>query len=111
MNLCISNHEYELLSFYELEEKYQKRAKRAFDWIEGIEGSSGYFIYKKEVYNLGSFMRHHELLTDEKSGKKFYAHGIYSWSAFNGLAVEFVDRDSAVKVAYYNLIGGHYGNL
>ena len=101
MTLVTSNHKYELLSFFELEEKYQRKALKEFDWIEDIEESFGFFIYKKEVYNLGSFMRHHEFLTDAVAGKKFYAHGVDSWSAFSGLAVEFVDRDSAVKVAYY----------
>ena len=101
MNLCISTHSYELMSFCELSEKQQAESRRAFDWVENIEESYGYFVYKKSVYNLGSFMRHNDVLTDEKTGKKFYAHGIYSWSAFNGLAVAFVDRDSAVKVAYY----------
>ena len=101
MTLCISTHKYEILAFCELAEKYQRKALREFDWIEDIEESYGYFIYKKEVYNLGSFMRHNDFLKDEKSGKKFYAHGVYCWSAFSGLAIEFVDRDSAVRVAYY----------
>ncbi len=101
MTVVTSNHVYELLSFFELEEKYQRKARKEFDWIEDIEESSGYFIYKKELYNLGSFMRHNDFLTDEKTGKKFNAHGLYGWSYFNGLALEFVDRDSAVKVAYY----------
>jgi len=101
MNVVISNHKYELLSFFELEEKYQRKARKEFDWVEDIESSHGYFVYKKELYNLCSFMRYKDALIDEKSGKKFCADGIYSWSAFNGLAVEFVDNDSAVKVAYY----------
>ena len=46
-------------------------------------------------------MRYKDALIDEKSGKKFCADGIYSLGYFNGLAVEFVDSDSAVKVAYY----------
>jgi hypothetical protein len=101
MTVVTSNHKYDILSFCELTEKQQEKARKKFDWIEDIEDSYGYFVFKKEVYNLGSFMRHKDFLTDEKSGKKFYAHGIYSWGYFNGLAVEFVDRDSAVKVAYY----------
>ena len=101
MNLCISNHVYEILSFYELEEKYQKKARKEFDWIEDLEDSYGFFVYKKEVYNLDSFMRYNEFLTDEKTGKKFNAHGLYGWSYFNGLALEFVHNDSAIKVAYY----------
>ena len=101
MNLCISTHKYEILSFCELTEKQQAESRRAFDWVEDIESSHGYFIYKKALYNLGSFMRHNDVLTDEKTGKKFYAHGIYNWSAFNGLALEFVHNDSAIKVAYY----------
>ena len=100
MNIVTNNHKYELLSFFELDEKYQRKARKEFDWVEDIEESS-YFIYKKELYNLGSFMRYKDALIDEKSGKKFYAHGVYSWSAFNGLAVEFVDGDEAVKIAYY----------
>jgi hypothetical protein len=100
MNVVTNNHKYEILSFCDLDEKYQRKARIEFDWIDDIEESSGYFIYKKELYNLGSFIRHNDFLTDEKSGKKFYAHGIYSWSAFNGLAIEFVDRDEAVKIAY-----------
>ena len=101
MTLVTSNHTYELLSFYELEEKYQKKARKDFDWIEDIESYYGFFVYKKELYNLDSFMYHNDFLTDEKTGKKFYAHGIYNWSAFNGLALEFVDNNEAVKVAYY----------
>ena len=101
MNVVTSNHKYELLSFFELEEKYQRKDRKEFDWIKDIEDSYGYFVYKKEVYNLGSFMRYNDFLIDEKSGKKFCAHGIYNWSAFNGLAIEFVDRDEAVKIAYY----------
>ncbi len=101
MTLCTSNHVYELVSFYELEEKHQKKARKEFDWIEDLEESYGFFVYKKEVYNLGSFMRHNEFLTDEKTGKKFNAHGIYNWSYFNGLALEFVNREQAVKIAYY----------
>lgn len=101
MTVVTSNHVYNLLSFFELEEKYQRKALREFDWIEDIEESSGYFIYKKEVYNLYSFMRYKDALIDEKSGKKFCADGIYNWSAFNGLAIEFIDRDEAVKIAYY----------
>ena len=101
MTVVTSNHKYELLSFFELEEKYQRKARKEFDWVEDIESSHGYFIYKKELYNLGHFMCHNNFLIDDKSGKKLYAHGVYMWSAFNGLALEFVDRDSAVKIAYY----------
>ena len=101
MNLCTSNHVYEILSFCELEERYQKKARKEFNWIENIDSSYGFFVYKKEVYNLGSFMRYNDFLTDEKTGKKFNAHGVYNWSYFNGLALEFVNRDQAVKIAYY----------
>ena len=101
MTLCISNHTYELVSFYELEEKYQKKARKEFDWIEDLDSSYGFFVYKKEVYNLGQFMRYNEFLTDEKTRKKFNAHGIYNWSAFNGLALEFTHNDSAVKISYF----------
>ena len=101
MTLYTSNHVYELLSFYELEERYQKKARKEFDWIEDLESSYGFFVYKKEVYSLDSFMRYNEFLTDEKTGKKFNAHGIYNLSAFNGLALEFVNREQAVKIAYY----------
>jgi len=97
MTVVTSNHVYKLLSFFELEEKYQRKAQKEFDWIDDIEESYGYFIYKKELYNLYSFMRCKDVLI----GKKFCADGIYSLGYFNGLAVEFVDRDSAVKVAYY----------
>ena len=101
MTLCVSTHTYAILSFCELEEKYKKIAMKEFDWIEDIENSYGFFIYKKSLYNLGSFMRYNEFLTDEKTGKKFNAHGLYGWSYFNGLALEFVNRDQAVKIAYY----------
>ena len=101
MNVITNNHKYELLSFFELEEKYQRKARKEFDWIEDIESSNGYFVYKKEVYNLRDFFRSYQTLKDEKTGREFYAHGIYNWSAFNGLAIEFVDRDEAVKIAYY----------
>lgn len=101
MTLVTSNHKYELVSFFELEEKYQKKARRYFDWMEDIENEFGFFVYKKVVRNLCDFMRHNDFLTDEKTGKKFYAHGIYSMSAFNGLALEFVNRDEAVKIAYF----------
>ena len=101
MTIVTNNHKYDILSFCELTEKQQEKAHIEFDWIEDIEDSYGYFVYKKEVYNLGSFIRHNDFLTDEKSGKKFYAHGIYSLGYFNGLAVEFVDRDEAVKIAHY----------
>ena len=102
MTVVTSNHKYEILSFCELTEKQQEKARIEFDWVEDIESSHGYFIYKKELYNLGSFMRCKDALVDEKSGKKFCADGIYSLGYFNGLAVEFVDNDSAVKVAYYH---------
>ena len=101
MTLVTSNHKYDIVSFCELTEKQQEKAMKEFDWIDDIESSFGFFEYKREMYHLGYFVRHNEFLKDEKTGKKFYAHGIYSWSAFNGLALEFVDRDSAVKVAYY----------
>ncbi len=101
MNLCISTHSYELMSFCELSEKQQAESRRAFDWVENIEESYGYFVYKKSVYNLWDFMRHYEFLKDEKTGREFYSHGISSWSAFNGLAVEIVNNNEAVKVAYY----------
>jgi len=101
MTVVTNNHKYELLSFFELEEKYQRKAREEFDWVKDIEESLGYFIYKKELYNLGSFMRYKDTLVDEKSGKKFCADGIYSLGYFNGLAVEFVDNNEAVKIAYY----------
>ena len=101
MNLCISNHVYDLVSFYELEEKYQEKAKKEFNWVDDIENSFGFFVYKNKVYNLGSFMRYNDFLTDEKTGKKFNAHGIYGWSYFNGIALEFVNHEQAVKIAYY----------
>jgi len=69
MTVVTSNHKYEILSFCELEEKYQRKARKEFDWVEDIEESHGYFIYKKEVYNLGSFIRHNDFLTDEKTGQ------------------------------------------
>ena len=101
MTLVTSNHKYDILSFCELTEKQQEKSCREFDWIEDLESSYGFFVYKKEVYNLGSFMRYNDFLTDEKTGKKFNAHGLYGWSYFNGLALEFVQNDSAVKIAYY----------
>jgi len=100
MTLCVSPHTYELLSFCELSEKQQEKARKEFDWIENIETSYGFFIYKKSLFYLDSFMQHNDFLTDEKTGKKFYAHGVDNWSAFNGLAVAFVNNN-AVKVAYY----------
>ena len=101
MTLCTSNHKYDILSFCELTEKQKEKARKEFDWIDDLEESYGFFVYKREVYSLDSFMRYNEFLTDEKTGKKFNAHGIYSWGYFNGLAVEFVNRDEAVKIAYY----------
>ena len=101
MTLCISTHKYDILSFCELTEKQQKKAVKDFDWIEDLESSYGFFVYKKELYHLGQFMRHNDFLTDAVAGKKFYTHGIMNWSAFNGLAVAFVDNESAVNVAYY----------
>ena len=101
MNVITNNHKHEILSFCDLDEKYQRKVRKEFDWIEDIESSHGYFVYKKEVYNLRDFFRSYQTLKDEKTGREFYAHGIYNWSAFNGLAVEFVDRDEAVKIAYY----------
>jgi hypothetical protein len=101
MTLVTSNHKYELVSFFELEEKYQKKARRYFDWMEDIENEFGFFVYKKVVRNLCDFKRQYDRLIDEKSGRKFYANGVYSMSAFNGLAVQIVDNYSAVKIAYY----------
>jgi hypothetical protein len=101
MTLATSNHKYDILSFWELTEKQQEKARRAFDWVEDIDSSHGYFIYKKEVYNLWDFFRNYQILTDEKTGRKFYSHGISNWSAFNGLAVQFVHNDSMLKIAYY----------
>ena len=100
MNLCISTHKYDILSFCELSKKQQEKARREFDWIENIETSYGFFIYKKSLFYLDSFMQHNDFLTDEKTGKKFYSHGIMNWSAFNGLALEVISN-TAVKVAYY----------
>jgi len=74
---------------------------KEFDWLEDLESSYGFFVYKKELYHLGQFMRHNAFLTDEKTGKKFIAHGIYNLSYFNGLALEFVHNACAVKIAYY----------
>ena len=100
MTLCTSNHKYAILSFCELEEKYQKIAMKEFDWIEDIETSYGFFIYKKSLFYLDSFMQHNDFLTDEKTGKKFYSHGVYNWSAFNGLALEVISN-TAIRIAYY----------
>ncbi len=101
MTLCISTHKYELLAFCELSEKQQEKARKAFDWVEDIESSYGYFVYKKEVYNLWDFFRNYQTLKDEKTGREFYTEGISSWSAFNGLAVEFINNDTAIRIAYY----------
>ncbi len=102
MTLCTSNHTYKLLSFCELSKKQQAESRRAFDWVEDIDSSCGFFVYENEVYELGSFMRHNAFLLDEKTGKKFYAHGVYNLSAFNGLAVAFVNNNEAVNVAYFS---------
>ena len=101
MTVVTSNHKYDILSFCELTEKQQEKARIEFDWVEDIESSHGYFVYKKEVYNLRDFFRNYQTLKDEKTGREFYTEGISSWSAFNGLAVAFVDNNEAVKVAYY----------
>ena len=101
MNVITNNHKYEILSFCDLEEKYQRKARKEFDWIKDIEDSYGYFVYKKEVYNLRDFFRSYQTLKDEKTSREFYAHGVYSWGYFNGLAVKFVDNNEAVKIAYY----------
>ncbi len=101
MTLCISTHKYDILSFCELTEKQQENARRAFDWVEDIDTSYGYFVYKKEVYNLWDFFWHYTSLKDEKTGREFFTDGISSWSAFNGLAVAFVGNGEAVKIAYY----------
>ena len=101
MTVVTSNHKYDILSFFELEKKYQRKARKKFDWVEDIESSNGYFVYKKEVYNLWDFFRNCQTLKDEKTGREFYTDGISSWSAFNGLAIAFVDNNEAVKIAYY----------
>ena len=100
MTVVTSNHKYDILSFCELTKKQQEKARIEFDWVEDIESSHGYLVYKKEVYNLWDFFRNHQTLKDEKTGREFYAEGIYNWSAFSGLAVKFVG-DEAVKIAYY----------
>ena len=100
MTLCTSNHKYDILSFRELTEKQQKKARKDLAWLDDIESAFGFFEYKRELYHLGYFVRHNEFLTDEKTGKTFYAHGLYSWSAFNGLAVEFISSIE-LKIAYY----------
>ena len=101
MTLCISTHKYAILSFCELTEKQQEKSRREFDWVEDIESSHGYFIYKKEVYNLWDFFRNYQTLKDEKTGREFYTEGIMNWSAFNGLAVAFVNNNEAIRIAYY----------
>ena len=100
MTLVTSNHKYDILSFRELTEKQQEKARKDLAWLDDIESSFGFFEYKREMYHLGYFVRHNEFLTDEKTGKKFYAHGIYKMSDFTGFAVKF-NSSIEMQIAYY----------
>jgi hypothetical protein len=103
MTICTSNHIYQIMNFWELSEKYQKKAKNEYDFLftDDDDMPCGFFIYKKRLFNLSNFMRHNAELKDDTTHRTFYAHGVENISCSNGYAVNVGRNGESLKVCYF----------
>jgi hypothetical protein len=106
LDIRTSNHVYEILSFYALSDKFQKLAEKEFDYLadkdpdgEGIEDTSGYFIYRKQLYNLSDFMRASGTVYKFGKNRKFRVDGCTGDSYFSSTIVEIQQSEDCLKVA------------
>lgn len=98
-SIFVSNHNYAIMSFWELPAKYQKIAKKNFDYLgENMEETSGYFIFRDELYNLVDFVRFDKVY---KYGKKsaFHAHGAMGDSFFSSTIIQLSEDCESCKIA------------
>ena len=97
--ISVSNHKYEILHFCELEIKYQKIACKEFDYLSDtdMEETSGYFVYRKQLYNLSDFMLHGIIY--KYGNSEFRADGIKGDSYFSAMVVEYNDTGEFIRIA------------
>jgi len=93
--------------FEQLPEKYQKIAKKEFDWIDSSDTitweDAQFFIYKKSLYCLSDFMAVYNTFYNPNPPQwmdKF--DGYESDSYFSGILIKFDNDDSEyIKVYTY----------
>lgn len=98
LDIVTSNHQYEILHFCELSEKYQKIAKKEFDYFDDITEISGFFIYRKQLYNLSDFVRGTGEIYKYRGGK-FRIDGHSGDSYFSATIVEINRYCDGLRVA------------
>ena len=99
LDIITSNHDYEILHFCELSEKYQKIAIREFDYLGTMDETSGYFIYRKQLYNLSDFMRATGEVYKFGKNREFRIDGHNGDSYFSSTIVQLDRSGESCKVA------------
>ena len=102
-----NNQSRQIYYFYELPEKFQKIAKKDFDWINNSDtvtwDESQFFIYKNDLYCLSDFMNIHNTFYNPNPPqwiKNF--DGYESNSYFSGILVKYDNDDNDyIKVYTY----------
>lgn len=103
LDIITSNHDYEILSFYELSDKWQQIAKKEFDYLahsphEMFE-TTGYFIYRKQLYNLSNFMYSSKGVYKFGKNREFRIDGHNGDSYFSSTVVQLDRNGESCKVA------------
>lgn len=91
MEIITNNKPRFLIYGFELTDK----EKSEFDYLDDIETNS-FFRYKKQVYNLGEFMRIENIPEFEKW------HSYHSDSFFSGVLIKLIDDESILVGRYYS---------
>ncbi len=94
---------YPILNFWELTPKFQKIAKKEFDFLadtpEDMEDTSGYIIYRGQLDTLSNFMIGSEAVYKFGKNREFRSDGISGDSYFSATIVEIQRDGESVKIA------------
>ena len=103
LEIVTNNRDYEILLYCFLPIKYQKIADKEFVYLDdddnGMEFTSGYFIYKRQLYNLSDFMYSSEGVYKFGKNREFRVDGHSGDSYFSSTIVQLDRSGESCKVA------------
>lgn len=92
--IITNNHLHDLLSFYELPKKYQKKALSDYDYMDDINESDGWFIYRSCLYHLDDFMAVHNTFYNPNPPTWMQAYdGYLTDTFFSGVLIRYPHMD------------------
>jgi len=98
LDIVTNNHQYEILHYCELSPKFQKIADKEFDYLGTMEDTSGYIVYRRQLYNLSDFMCGTGEIYVYKGGK-FRIDGHNGDSYFSSTIVEISNCGDSCRIA------------